>query len=176
MVTKLSRCVDLDFRTQERRRSGSIAVSSNTTGLCHELRLILLRGMAVGGCCRSEAPMNVEEFLLWMETEPDSYELDDGRPVRMPDDSQGGRKMGSLFRATQLSLGKKDCEWLTTPLPELNGQEPALYVTESWSHLCAALQLLRDPEDGGRLMGDRFSDICNRAQRLAAIERQRKNL
>ena len=120
--------------------------------------------------------MNVDEFFLWMETEPDSYEFADGAPVRMPDDSQGGRKMGSLFRAAELSLGAKYWQWLDTPLPELNGEKPALYVTESWSHLCAALQLLRDPEDGRKLMGDRFSDICDRARRLAAIERQRANM
>jgi len=119
--------------------------------------------------------MNANEFYLWMETEPDRYELVDGTPVRMPDEKQGGRRMGSLIRAAELSLGKKKWEWLDTPLPELNSQEPILYVTESWSHLCAALQLLRDPEDGRRLGGDRFRDICDRAQRLAAIERQRAN-
>jgi hypothetical protein len=41
------------------------------------------------------------------------------------------------------------------------------------SHLSATLHLLRDPEDGQRLMGDTFRDICDRAERLAAIERQR---
>ena len=118
--------------------------------------------------------MNVEEFLAWMDTEPDSYELVDGQPVRMADEKQGGRRMGNLIRAAELSLGHPDdLEWWHTPNAALEGQEPALYVRESWSHLAAALQLLRDPEDGGRLMGDRFCDIVARAERLAAIERDR---
>jgi len=118
--------------------------------------------------------MNVDEFLAWMQTEPDSYELIDGETVRMPDEKQGGRRFGHLVRAAELAMGKQDVwEWLSTKSPELGGTEPFLYVYESWSHLSAALHLLRDPEDDQRLMGDTFRDICDRAERLAAIERQR---
>ena len=41
------------------------------------------------------------------------------------------------------------------------------------SHLAAVLQLLCDPEKGENLFGDSFSDIRDRAARLAAVERQR---
>lgn len=116
--------------------------------------------------------MNVDEFLVWMETEPDSYELVDGLPIRMPDEKQGGRRMGNLYRAAQLCHDDFLC-WTNTRCPQLGDALPALYVTESWSHLCAALQLLRDPEDGRRLRGDRFCDIRERAERLAKIEQQR---
>jgi hypothetical protein len=118
--------------------------------------------------------MNVEEFLAWMETEPDSYELVHGQPVRMADENQGGRRMGNLIRAAELSLGHpRDLDWWHTPNSAMEGQEPALYVCESWSHLTAALQLLRDPENGHKLMGEQFRDIVARAERLAAIERDR---
>lgn len=118
--------------------------------------------------------MTVDEFLDWTQTEPDSYELVDGEPVRMPDEKQGGRRFGHLVRAAELASGEQDLwGWLQTKRPELGDTEPYLYVRESWSHLSAALQLLRDPEDDRRLLGDTFHDICDRAERLAAIERHR---
>jgi hypothetical protein len=118
--------------------------------------------------------MNVDEFHAWMESEPDSYELLDGEPIRMADEKQGGRRMGNLFRAADLSLGSlESLEWVRTPRPELGGAQPFLYVAQSWSHLSAALQLLHDPEDGRHRMGDRFTDIRDRVERLAAVERQR---
>lgn len=118
--------------------------------------------------------MTVDEFLDWTETEPDSYELVDGALVRMPDEKQGGRRLGNLMRAAELAFGEQGYgDWLDTKKPELGDTEPYLYVCDSWSHLCAALQLLRDPEDGVRLLGDTFRDICDRAERLATIERQR---
>jgi hypothetical protein len=115
--------------------------------------------------------MDFEEFLIWMDSEPDSYELVDGEPIRMAE--QGGRRMGSLFQAAELSMGEKFVEWARTPMSEIGGRIPYLYVTESWGHLAAVLQLLRDPEDGRTLMGERFSDIRDRASRLSSIERQR---
>lgn len=118
--------------------------------------------------------LNVDEFLAWMQTEPDSYELIDGEPVRKPDEKQGGRRFGHLVRAAELAMGQQNFwAWLSTKSRELGGTEPFRYVYESWSHLAAALHLLRDPEDGQRLMGDTFRDICDRAERLAAVERQR---
>ncbi len=119
--------------------------------------------------------MNVDEFLTWMETEPDSYELVDGEPVRMPNEKQGGRRIGNLWRAADLALNEYDRgDWLCTPLPELRGVMPYMYAALSWRHLAAVLQLLRDPEDGRKLVGDNFGDIKNRAERLARIERQRR--
>jgi hypothetical protein len=115
--------------------------------------------------------MNCEEFHVWMETQPDSFELIDGEPVRMPDEKQGMRRIGNLYRAAYLALGEGSIEWLMAPLAELDGNTPWLYVVESWCHLTAALQLLRDPENGQRRMGDRFSDIRDRAIRLSALER-----
>jgi hypothetical protein len=118
--------------------------------------------------------MNVDEFFCWMKTEPDSHELIDGVPVRMADEKQGGRRIGNLYRAAKLALGDGvSIDWVSTPLAALGGEPPFLYVSQSWSHLVAALQLLRDPEDGQRCLGDRFSDIRDRAERLAAVERQR---
>jgi hypothetical protein len=116
--------------------------------------------------------MNGEEFHVWMETQPDSFELIDGVPVRMADEKQHGRRIGNLCRAAYLALGDaQSFEWLMAPIAELDGNTPFLYVAESWDHLTAALQLLRDPENGQYRMGDRFSDICDRAIRLAALER-----
>lgn len=72
--------------------------------------------------------MNVDEFFAWLQTEPDSYELIDGVPVRLPDEKQGGRRFGHLIRAAELAMGQDFWEWLSTKSPELGGIEPFFYV------------------------------------------------
>jgi len=77
--------------------------------------------------------MNVDAFLAWMQTEPDSYELIDGEPVHKPDEEKGGPRFGHFVRAAELAMGRQRLwEWLSTKSPKLGGTEPFRYVYESW--------------------------------------------
>ena len=146
---------------------------------------------AQGGRCPARSPppvpaggMTVDEFLAWQANEPDSYELVDGVPVRMPDDAQGGRRIGRAFAAAELALGSRRAgDWAMKPVEEFGGRRPALVAAESWQGLVTVLEVLRrlsvtadrDPDDEEMFArpGQSLDGLFEEARRMAAIQRAR---
>lgn len=56
--------------------------------------------------------MTADEFRAWQEAQPDTYELLHGVLVRVSDYKRGGRRLGNLFRAANLTFGQwQSVEW-----------------------------------------------------------------
>lgn len=115
--------------------------------------------------------MTEHEYLTWHESEPDTFELRGSVPVRVPDEEQGGRRIGKLFFAAWLSLGNDRLRWLLSPLE--GGLRPIEVASQSWTGLEDLLLQLPQPETDFPLCGEAFSRISLQVRSLARIERRR---